>query len=81
MTTPDCVPAPPTVAAMVTSPAPRPWGTTRLIWYSPAPDNPAKDGVTLTLLMRRPTALVVDADPENGWPASSTGLVGPNPTP
>src|ERR1035438_797310 len=77
--TPKGVCTPPTVACSDTSPVPRPDGTVRLIWYSPAPDKPANVGVTLTLLMRSVTALVVGAAPENNWPDGTAGLVGPNP--
>ncbi len=41
ITTPDCVCAPPTVAASVTSPVPSPGGTVKLIWKRPALVIPA----------------------------------------
>src|SRR5947208_7907791 len=73
--------APPTDARSETSPEPRPAGTVKLSWYRPALVSPAKDGVTLTLLMVSVTGFVVAADPVNRAPAGTAGFVGPNPTP
>jgi hypothetical protein len=44
-------------------------------------DNPAKAGVTLTLLTRSLTGLVVGLWPENTCPVGTDWFVGPNPTP
>lgn len=79
ITTPAGVCTPPTEATSGRSPVPRPGGTARLIWYRPAPVNPANAGVKPTLLTTTLTGKVDAAAPENACPAGTAGLVGPNP--